>query len=210
MKKIKARTKIEAGIAVLLLFAIVVVSGTVTITDVSVSVDGTTLDGNTFYGWNASNATMIRNSNGRYWEPTGENIQNAINDLVSGGVVYLPSGTIEVTTQILMDDDIWLKGSGMTTVLHITGNTLTSGNKDNVTFSDFKITGNFGIYAWASTGNHNGLWVENVEATITNPSISGAFVVIANNDYTYSDITFIDCRAIDCGNFGWMFSGSVG
>ncbi|MCD4740575.1 hypothetical protein K8R43_05320 [archaeon] len=35
--------------------------------------------------------TLIRNSNGKYWEPTGENIQAAIDDLENGGTVWVGS-----------------------------------------------------------------------------------------------------------------------
>lgn len=58
--------------------------------------------------------TLIRNSKGNYWEPTGENIQVAINDLgPQGGTVWLPVGTFNTASKISIASNTRLAGSGM-------------------------------------------------------------------------------------------------
>ena len=93
MQKIKLRTKIEIISALTLIVIIVAVSATAltrTITDNSDDID-----------------TFIRNSNGKYWEATGSNIQSAINDLgVNGGTIWLPSGKIDLTSRITLSNNI--------------------------------------------------------------------------------------------------------
>ncbi|MCD4739604.1 right-handed parallel beta-helix repeat-containing protein [archaeon] len=67
--------------------------------------------------------TLIRNSNGNYWEPSETNsqveIQAAIDDVAAsgGGTVWLPPGLFEITYPIYLDDNIRFVGSG-------TGNTM--------------------------------------------------------------------------------------
>lgn len=78
MQKIKFRTKVEifgAIVFVALLVAVSAASVTRTITD---STD--------------NSYTFIRNSNGKYWEATGANLQIAVNDLATtGGTVWVGS-----------------------------------------------------------------------------------------------------------------------
>lgn len=60
--------------------------------------------------------TLVRNSNGRYWEPLGSNIQLAIDDLGSpGGMVWLPGGaTIALDSGIVMGEQVVLDMQGAT------------------------------------------------------------------------------------------------
>ncbi len=53
--------------------------------------------------------TLVRNSNGKYWEPTGANIQAAIDDVASsgGGTVWVGSD-ITLTSTINMKDNVQL------------------------------------------------------------------------------------------------------
>jgi len=80
------KLEIALGIVVILILSSVGIWGvTRTITDTSDTID-----------------TYIRNSNGKYWEATGANIQLAINDLnfSMGGTVWLPNGAFEVAEPI--------------------------------------------------------------------------------------------------------------
>ena len=70
--------------------------------------------------------TLIRNSNGNYWEANNANIQAAINDLGSGGTVWLPRGTFVITQSIQLNSNMKLVGAGSSTILKL-GN---SQNKD--------------------------------------------------------------------------------
>jgi len=46
--------------------------------------------------------SLIRNSNGNYWEATGNNIQLAINDAGSKGIVWLPGGTTLIASSTVV------------------------------------------------------------------------------------------------------------
>lgn len=108
MNKIRLRTKIEAIIVIsfiMLLTAVSVASVTRTISD----------SRDDFY-------TFIRNSKGNYWEATETNIQAAIDDLTSGGAVWLPDCNISISTTIEMDNDISLIGVGKNSTLHLASN----------------------------------------------------------------------------------------
>jgi len=58
--------------------------------------------------------TFIRNSNGKYWEATANNIQIAINDLGdAGGIVWLPGNkTFTLTSTLIIHRDITLDMGG--------------------------------------------------------------------------------------------------
>jgi len=100
MNKISFRTKIEAVFAVTLLL-LISVSSVHSVTRIISSTEDTV-------------ATYIRNSNGKYWEATGDNIQAAIDDLGSdGGVVWLPNATISVM-------QVWINESGISLIGHNT------------------------------------------------------------------------------------------
>ncbi|MCD4740770.1 hypothetical protein K8R43_06350 [archaeon] len=59
--------------------------------------------------------SFVRNSKGNYWEPLGSNIFAAINDLDSGGIVWLPgSTTITVTDTITLPENVVLDMQGTT------------------------------------------------------------------------------------------------
>lgn len=114
------------------------------------------IDNDMMLGWNASNNTLIRNSNGNSWSFDGTDddvqIQAAIDDLTTGGTVWLPSGTFEISTDILLDSDIDLKGAGMdSTILKA---------KDSTTIGTGIIycngIHNFSISGMTLDGNHRG------------------------------------------------------
>ena len=153
---------------------------------------------------------FIRNSDGNCWEATSANIQVAIDDLIYGGTVFLPSDiTFNIVNDIGLRSNVCLKGNGVTTVLNMVGGELYIEDKNNVTLSDFRITGNRSIYALAWGSNSTGLLIENIEATVKNPTRIGTFFIFVSDGYIYDDIRFSNCRAIDCSNFGWFFTGSV-
>jgi hypothetical protein len=107
------------------------------------------------YGYNGTNyvnmdVTYIRNSNGKIYDATEANIQNAIWDLnsTSGGWVQVPRCNITFTTTLLVTNGIWLRGSGNGTVFYL-GNAVNktmimnySVNSKNIRLSDFKMNGN--------------------------------------------------------------------
>jgi len=89
MIKIKLRTKFEIIGALLFIALLVAVSAesvTRTITD---STD--------------NSYTLIRNSNGKYWAATGDNLQIAINDLGSGGGTVWVGSDITLTTTLKLN-----------------------------------------------------------------------------------------------------------
>lgn len=112
MHRLRLRTKIEAVVAILFLMvlaAVTVASVTRTISD----------SGDDSY-------TLIRNSKGNYWEATEINLQSAIDDLTTGGTIWLPICTINVVNIIYLDDKINLIGVGYESTLRLPDNT----NKD--------------------------------------------------------------------------------
>lgn len=154
MGKIKLRTKLEIFGALLVIALLVTVSAaslTRTITD---STDNF--------------STFIRNSNGNYWEATGTNLQSAINDLTSGGTVWLPSGMLTITSRIYLNNNIALIGGGVN-VTRIYSNQpgafipVTVDGKQNVTISgltiDMNNVGSNGMYI---TGGAKNIWITDV------------------------------------------------
>ncbi|MCD4739605.1 right-handed parallel beta-helix repeat-containing protein [archaeon] len=88
--------------------------------------------------------TLIRNSNGNYWEPLGENIQTAIDDLgVQGGAVWLPAGILHITQDIEPGNNVRIQGSGIgATIIDSTSNTIYPFwivDRHNITLSDFTV-----------------------------------------------------------------------
>ncbi len=137
MKAIKLRTKIEAAMAIIFVI-ILAVAGVASVTRIiSDSSD--------------NSYTFIRNSNGNYWDATGDNIQIAINDLGSdGGTVYLPAGTLVPTTVIQLKNNVKLVGSGIgVTIIKAESNygstmirTTSTERQNDITVSDMTIDGN--------------------------------------------------------------------
>lgn len=122
--------------------------------------------------------TLIRNSNGNYWEPIGSNIQAAIDDLGSGGTVWLPAGTIELTSNTVPRNNVRIIGNGI-------GNTVISShssiypfwlsNKHNVTLTDFTINmHNIGGNAINFDSGTSDVIFKNVQ--ILNPGANGVRV----------------------------------
>lgn len=122
--------------------------------------------------------TFIRNSNGNYWGATGSNIQTAIDDLGTGGTVYLPAGTFTITSRIEPTNNIYLKGSGI-------GNTVIESNsnlyviwlapRSNVTISDLTINmHSTGEHAIRIADDSEDIILENLQ--ILNPGGNGIYV----------------------------------
>lgn len=149
MQKIKLRTKVEVIGAIIFVAMLVAVSAAAVTRTITDSTD--------------NSYTFIRNSNGKYWEATGANLQTAIDDLTTGGTVYVPAGTINVTSQVLIKNKVWLKGSGIgNTVIRqadattFTHSVIWAETRNNFTISDMTIDGNrVGV-----TDNYNEILVE--------------------------------------------------
>ncbi len=186
MNKLKLRTKVEVVLVVLLLLSITtasVMSITRTISD----------EGDDVY-------TFIRNSNGNYWEATGANIQAAIDDCGSYGWVEIPEGTIDISTIIYMDNNIWLRGSGIgATVLRQAnganlGDIIYCADLSKFTISDLTVDGN-------RANNPNGF--NNIEADgctdfiirdvfITSPSKGGLRIDDSSRRGVVSNVQITD------------------
>ena len=162
-------------------------------------------------GYRPNTATMITNSNGKYWAATGANIQLAIDDLTSSGEVNLPSGTITNTVDITLDENITLIGTGISTILNFTDSCLLVYDTSNVTLKDFKYESNEGIYIWNENKDVYNIVLENIVAKVTNYSggiTDGAFIVFPKNDKLVEDIKFINCKASNSDCIGFMFNGA--
>ena len=112
MIRLRLRTKIEVTFALFLtiaLAAVTVASVTRTISD----------SGDDSY-------TFIRNSKGNYWNVSEANLQSAIDDLTTGGTIWLPAATIDISDIIYLDNNINLVGVGYKTTLKLPDTT----NKD--------------------------------------------------------------------------------
>jgi len=166
------------------------VTGTIESTDATftddITVDGRVLDTTDFNAWDAAVAGLdgnivngsIWNTNGKNWTVDGTDdhvqIQAAIDDLTTGGTVWLPSGILDVSTVISLDDNIKLRGMGQNvTILKASdGATFATGllyalGKENVTISGLTIDGNdrgsaSGNCLYISTGCKN-IWIDHVD-----------------------------------------------
>jgi len=165
MNKMRLRTKFEiigALFFIVLLIAISVSSLTRTITD---SMD--------------TSYTCIRNSNGKYWEPTGANIQIAINDLgSSGGTVWLPEGTLSVTSTINLNNNVALIGGGVQATRissNLAGDLLRAIGKQFVTIKgltlDMNNKGSNSIYISSASKN---VWIQ--EVALVNSGFQSIYV----------------------------------
>ncbi len=150
MKKVNLRTIIEVcclfSLWILLATVVTVMSANRTITD----------SGDSAY-------TLIRNSKGNYWDPTGANLQAAINDLGNTG------GTVIVGSDIILSS------------------TLKLGNYTIVDFENHKVTLNSDISFINLSG---GVWysgIKNVRITITNGQTKPIIVLYAppNGGWAY-------------------------
>jgi len=70
--------------------------------------------------WSGGDEELIRNSAGKVWSATSANIQNAIDDLSSGGTVFLPPGFFE-TASGFETNDVVVVGSGFDTQINLSG-----------------------------------------------------------------------------------------
>jgi hypothetical protein len=155
MTKIRLRTKFEIFGALLVIALLVTVSAaslTRTITD------------------SADNSyAFIRNSNGKFWEPMGVNIQAAIDDLGSGGgMVQLPSGILTITSRIYLNSNVALVGGGVGVTRIYSDQSgsfipITVNGKQNVTVRDLTIDmnskGSNGLYI---TGGSKNVWITGI------------------------------------------------
>lgn len=134
MNKIRLRTKAEIFGTLLMITLLVAVSAaslTRTITD------------------SADNSyTFIRNSNGKFWIPTGANLQAAINDLGSSG------GTVWCGSDITLTSEIRL------------------GSYTTIDFESHTVTLNLNITFMNMTGGNVGNTIKNVDISVPNKQFS--------------------------------------
>lgn len=194
---INFRTKAEVILIVALFIGIAVSSvwGTVTMTDKTTTttdsgliinfeegwiniwnttIDNESVDRDRMLGWDASNVTLIRNSNGNSWTVSAANLQIAIYDLNStnGGYVELPQCNITITETIHIPDNVWLRGIGNKSILYlgddanctmienqnhivkVGGTYVDNGDNTNIIITDLVLRGNqYNQPKWASGTN---------------------------------------------------------
>lgn len=101
-------------------------------------------------------AIVARDSEAEYYcDGTADDvqIQAALTAVgITGGIVYVKEGTYDITAQLLIPSNVWLRGSGWATILRltnsfavntymITNSTAVTGNS-NIIVSDFQVDGN--------------------------------------------------------------------
>jgi hypothetical protein len=128
-------------------------------------------------------------------------IQQALDALPAGGIALLMEGTYNCADNIQPGESRTLQGSGEnTTVLDYPGSGGLRIRAPSVTFADFKVTGKADMMI-----EDNHARVRNVTMTVDNSRI-GAFYVWAANE-VIEDTVFENCKAIDCGRYGFLNSG---
>jgi len=103
-----------ALIVACILISVYLVGSTITLKEPSGSTEGYWED-----------IKYIKNSNGKLWEATGSNIQLALWDLnsTSGGTVWLPSGTLNISTTIFPINNTCIVGAGQgSTIVELADN----------------------------------------------------------------------------------------
>ena len=105
--------------------------------------------------------TYIRNSKGNYWTATGANLQLAVNDLTTGGTVWLPAGTIYLPDSFYVTyNHTAIIGAGMyQTTIKMGIATAVHGfycfNKHDIVLSGFTYHGNnSGLSGGGQTNSH--------------------------------------------------------
>ena len=168
-------------------------------------------------GYRPNLDTMIHNSNGKYWEAIGSNIQAAIDDLGSdGGTVWLPGNTVFISaSEITMSSNINLIGSGKSTIIQ---RGCTDANAEIMHLWDDEniLIENIAFYGDASNANgHGGNGIEIGKSSnvtirncfIRNISHNGIFVKTGCKNINIEDNVIGDLYR-DAYPGGVMISGS--
>jgi len=126
---------------------------------------------------------LIKNSDGNYWDVSGANLQLAIWDLNgTGGTVWLPSGTISITTVINMISNVTLIGNGYPTLLYLANGAdcdiIDITSKENIHIEKIRFDGN------------NASNTDNPLIDIQSAGAGGAHT---------KNITIRDCYFFNCG-----------
>ncbi len=128
-------------------------------------------------------------------------IQAALKALPAGGTVLLTEGTFNIAGNLQPGAYTSLKGSGDdATVLKFAGVGGPRVRSPYVTFADFKIVGTADLLVAEDHAR-----VHNVTMTVDNSRV-GAFYVWAAGKVV-EDVEFVNCKAIDCGRYGFLNSG---
>lgn len=92
------------------------------------------------------NDTFIKNSNGKYWSPSGSNFVTAYNDLSNGGKLFLPSGEFIITSDLSLLNNTVIEGINYKETVIILASTCTNGleavsgdYRHNITLRNLKI-----------------------------------------------------------------------
>lgn len=172
-------------------------------------------DDNTYYARNGRTGVIDRQHVGDYG--AYDVLNYAITQLSDGGKIYVLSGQYNITGHVLLDNDTWLQGNGLSTVMHTSGGRIGCVDKSNVRFSDFKISGIYGIDIHSQT-YISGVQIENIEATVKSGgtvtegftrAVKGAFYLYTQGTAQRSKITnvnILNCRALECDTFGYSIN----
>ena len=139
-----------------------------------------------------------------------EVLQVVFRSLPDGGTVLVRSGEYELDESVELSGNTILRGEGIQNTVFTSENKgmLVVKDRSCVTLSDFRLVGSTAIYITADQTDVSGLLVRNVEATVTK-DIGGAFT-LAPNGRTISEVSFIDCHAMDGEAYGFLNIGSRG
>lgn len=130
-------------------------------------------------------------------------IQDAFTAAGRGGTVLLLEGTFRLRGDLIVPSDIVLEGRGPeVTHLQWSSGYMHVNSQRNVTVRNFKTTGTGALFFM----NSNHITVHNITATVDSSSWGGAFQLWVTNG-VMEDIEFVNCKAIDCGRFGFMNDG---
>jgi len=214
MKKISLRTKLEA-VFIMIICIILVSAGALSVTR---TISDTHDDVETF----------IRNSNGNYWEATGENIQNAIDDvafpqIIQGvfplGVPYctvtLPSGiNFSISSTIIIGPLIMLDLGGST--IKPTGN-FNVAKLDDASQVRNGVIDVSGVDGYSSAAicfdkdinfqAHINL-VEKLNLVSANQSGIGIYINVSSNEAQVISGVYFDNVRIDSFEYGIFFNHS--
>jgi hypothetical protein len=130
---------------------------------------------------------------------------NAALTSAAGGICLVMKGTYQITSDVSIPANTTLQGAGAySTVFNATGlRSIQAYATDNVTMRDFGVSGDGRVYHRNASHQR----VENVNVTCTKVNTNAGFFYSISSA-TDTDISYINCKAIDCATQGFFIYGS--
>jgi hypothetical protein len=168
-----------------------------------------------------SAASVIHDSNGHSWSPTGSNLVAAFKALQTNTELWIPAGTYSVSSGNLAitKNGVKIHGSGSSTVISFSnGARLISGlyassttdsqrykyGVNNLLLENFKITGNGCIEIVVGDNTR----LQGIDATNIAASRPAAFrFILPTNDHTSSGLVVRDCHTYRTRAHGFQING---